>query len=193
VYVHKSHRMKCWKIDVKCRFYSIMAIELRQLLVKKFSMLWRIIITCFIYFLTFVHKEKPHQCEFSEFLQWKEEEIIKMQTILQRDDVLNKRQCTNLVTKLSTTMHSFVEIITCIKSSFEIRIVVMELHRIIQKGGALVDECGSGDWCHAALFQLNNKEAFRELVFNLKCCWEATHEIYLTNHPNPQTTQCVRI
>jgi hypothetical protein len=163
-----------------------MANELRQLLVKKISMLWRFIITCFIYFLTLVHKRDPHRCEFLEFLQWKEEEMTKMQTILRRDDVLNKRQCTNLVTKLSTIMHSIIEIITCIKPPFEIRIVVVELHRIIQKGGALVYECGSGDWCHAALFQLNNKEAFRELVFDLKCCWEATHEIYLTNHPNPQ-------
>ena len=67
----------------------------------------------------------------------------------------------------------------------------MELHRVIQKGGALVNECGSGDWCRAAIFQLNNKEAFRELVFDLKCCWEAVHEIYSTNHPNPQIyTMC---
>ena len=165
--------------------------ELRQLLVKKFSMLWRFIITCFVYFLTLVHKEKPHRCEFLEFLQWKEEEMIKMQIILQQDDVLNKRQCTNLVTHLSTTMDSIIEMITCIEPFFEVRIVVMELHRIIQKGGALVYECGSEDWCCAALFQLNNKEAFRELVFDLECCWEAVHEIYSTNHPNPQNyTMC---
>jgi serine/threonine protein kinase len=69
--------------------------------------------------------------------------------------------------------------------------MVMELRRIIHKGGALVNECGSGDWCRAALFQLNNKEAFRELVFDLKCCWEAVHEIYSTKLPNPQNcTEC---
>ena len=99
-------------IDVKCRFQFVMAMELGKLLVKHLSMLWRFIITCFVYFLTLVQKEKPHRCEFSEFLQWKEEEMIKMQTILRRDDVLNKRQCTSLVTKLSTTMHSIIEMIT---------------------------------------------------------------------------------
>jgi hypothetical protein len=67
----------------------------------------------------------------------------------------------------------------------------MELRRIIHKGGALVNECGSGDWCRAALFQLNNKEAFRELMFDLKGCWEAMHEIYLTEHPDAQNrTMC---
>ena len=171
---------------VKCRFYFVMAVKLGQLLVKQLSMLWRFINTCFIYFLTLVHKGELHQCELSKFMLWKEEEMIKMQTTLRRNDVLNKRQCTNLVTKLSTTINSINAMITSIKQSFEVRIVVMELHRIIQKGGALVNECGSGDWCCAALFQLNNKEAFRELVFDLECCWEAVHEIYLTNHSNPQ-------
>jgi hypothetical protein len=56
-----------------------MAVELRQVLVKQLSMLWRFIITCFAYFLTLVHKEAPQQCEFLEFLQWKEEEMIQMQ------------------------------------------------------------------------------------------------------------------
>jgi hypothetical protein len=168
-----------------------MAVELGKLLVKQFSMLWRFIITCFVYFLTFVHKEKPHRCELSEVLQWNEEEMIKMQTILQRDDVLNKRQCTSLVDKLRTTVHGIIEMIKSVKQSFEERIVIMELRRIIHKGGALVNECGSEDWCRAALFQLNNKEAFRELMFDLKCCWEAMHEIYLTEHPDAQNrTMC---
>jgi hypothetical protein len=122
-----------------------MAVELRQVLVKQLSMLWRFIITCFAYFLTLMHKEAPQRCEFLEFLQWKEEEMIQMQTIMRQDDVLNKRQCTNLVAKLSKTMHSSIEMTTSIKQSFEVRMVVMELHRIIQKGGALVNECGRGD------------------------------------------------
>ena len=168
-----------------------MAVEVGQLLLKQISMLWRFIITCFIYFLTLVHKKKPHGCELLDFLQWEEEEISKMQTIVRRDDVLNKRQCTNLVDKLPTTVHGIIEMITSMKQSFEVSFVVMELRRIIQKGGTLVSECGSGDWCRAALFQLDNKEAFRELVFDLKCCWEVVHEIYSTNHPNPQNcTMC---
>jgi hypothetical protein len=168
-----------------------MAVELGQLLVKQFSMLWQFIITCFVYFLTFVHKEKPHGCELSEVLQWNEKEMIKMQTILQQDDVLNKRQCTSLVDKLRTTMHGIIEMSTSVKQSFEVRIVVMELRRIIQKGGALVNQCESEDWHCAALFQLNNKEAFRELMFDLKCCWEAMHGIYLAKHPDAQNrTMC---
>jgi len=172
-----------------------MAVELRRVLVKQLSMLWQFIITCFAYILTLVHKEVPQRCEFLElsqrcefleFSQWKERKIIQMQTILLRDDALNKRQCTNLVAKLSTTMLNIIEMITSSKQSFEVRMVLMELHHIIQKGGALVNECGNGNWCRTALFQLNNKEAFRELMFDLECCWEAVHEIYWINHPNPQ-------
>jgi hypothetical protein len=97
-----------------------MAVELRRVLVEQLSMFWRFIITCFAYYLTLVHKEAPQQCEFFEYLQWIEEEMIQMQTILRGDDVLNKRQCTNLVAKLPTTMHRIIEMITSIKQSLKL-------------------------------------------------------------------------
>lgn len=29
-----------------------------------------------------------------------------------------------------------------------------------------------GAWCHASIFQLQNKEAFRELMLELECCYK---------------------
>jgi len=39
-------------------------------------------------------------------------------------------------------------------------------------------------WCHSAVFQLQNKETFRELLLDLKCCYDTSRDIYLFYHPN---------
>lgn len=91
-----------------------------------------------------------------------------MHTISQQDNKLNEQQCTRLVTKLSTIMDSSIEMITSTKQSFEVRFVVELCCIIHTQKEALENACGSGDWCHVVFF--NNREAFRELLFDLECC-----------------------
>jgi len=39
-------------------------------------------------------------------------------------------------------------------------------------------------WCHVAIFQLQNKETFRELLLDLKSCHDIARDMYLFHHPN---------
>jgi serine/threonine protein kinase len=46
-----------------------------------------------------------------------------------------------------------------------------------------VSECGNQNRIQAIAFQINNKEVFRELVSDLRCCWDVIYEIHSTSHP----------
>ena len=63
---------------------------------------------------------------------------------------------------------------------------VFEELRFLQRKVEIVGKnCMDQDqWCHSAVYQIQNKETFRELLIDLKCCYNTTCEMYLLCHPN---------
>ncbi len=53
-----------------------------------------------------------------------------------------------------------------------------ELFQIVSKAGALIEECCKEDWLEVVVMQMNNKEAFRELLISLECCFDTICGIF---------------
>ena len=150
---------------------SIMAKILQRVLI------WGFISIISLKFWTYVRK-RQEQNKLGDILEWQSKEVTKLHEVLKTKQVLNKRQCENLLNKLDRVVYHFNGMITSTNETSNIGLVLEELCRIIQRVRVLVEDCGKQEWCHAAAFQMNNREAFRELVYDLKCFWDAICEIY---------------
>jgi serine/threonine protein kinase len=84
--------------------------------------------------------------------------------------LLNEKQCNNLV----ANFRKGVEAIQKVNKGSRRNVfseVEQDLLRIVNKAKKMVDECCKDDWCHGAVWQINNKETFRELLLDLECCF----------------------
>ena len=150
-------------------------------------MIWGFISIWFVNFGTYVGKGQKQSHEFGDILKWQREEVTKLQEVLKADQVLNEKQCINLVDKLDQVALYVNKIITSTKETMNrFGLVLEELRRITQKVVILVQECGKQEWCDVVAFQMNNTEAFREIVDDLKCFWDAMRETYLAIYPDSQ-------
>lgn len=57
-----------------------------------------------------------------------------------------------------------------------------ELFIVVFKIYLLVENCRDEKWCEATIFQMKNKETFRELLLDLKHCFNASKKITAINH-----------
>jgi hypothetical protein len=110
---------------------------------------------------------------------------------LKHKELLNKKQCIGLVGKLLQTMHMIQKINIKNCSDLEYGLIIHELYEVMEKIGRLVTDCARSDWYHATIFQLENREAFRELLLDLKNCSDATWELF-SNHPCLEQTDHIQ-
>lgn len=102
-----------------------------------------------------------------------------MRTFL-RSNVLNERQCNDLVRNFSRGLQSIALIQSIIGGSY-INVfdeAIKDLFQIVSKAGALIEECCKENWLEVVVMQINNKEAFRELLINLECCFDTICGIF---------------
>ena len=161
--------------------YFIMA-KLLQLFFEQLSRFWDFIGTCFMMFWTYRQRGTTYKYDIGGLLQWQKEEIRRLEEISNGKEVLNKKQCKHVLTKLNNVVECVGKMITLSNEVQEFGVALEELCCITQKLGVVVSECVNQNRCQAIAFQINNKEAFRELVSDLKCCWDVIHEMHSTNH-----------
>ena len=123
-------------------------------------------------------RKRQEQSKIGGILEWQSKEVSKLQEVLKTKQVLNKNQCENLLNKLVQVVDNFNVMSTSTNETSNTGLVLEELCRIIQRVRVLIEDCGKQKWCHALAFQMNNMEAFRELVYDLKCFWDAICNIY---------------
>jgi serine/threonine protein kinase len=161
--------------------YFIMA-KLFDLFLEQLSRFWDFIGPWFMMFWTCWQRGSIHKYDVGGLLQWQKEEIHRLEGISNGNEVLNKKQCKHLLTKLKEVQVCVREMIT---SSSEVQVfgvALEELCYITHKLGIVVSECGNRNRSQAIAFQINNKEVFRELMFDLRCCWDVIYEMHSTNH-----------
>jgi serine/threonine protein kinase len=156
---------------------------LLQMFFKELSRLWDFFGTCFMMFWTYRQGETIYEYDIGGSLQWQKEEIRRLEEISNGNEVLNKKQCKHLLTKLNKIVEYVGEMIKLSSEVQEFGVALEELCCIIQKLGVVVRECGNKNRFQAIAFQINNKEGFRELVFDLRCCWDAIYETHSKKHP----------
>jgi hypothetical protein len=165
---------------VLVKMYFIMVKALRFV-----RMIWGFISIWFMKFGTYVGNGQKQSNELGDILKWQREEVTNLQEILKAEQVLNGKQCINLVEKLDQVVLYVNEMITCTKEmTNKFGLVLGELRRITRKIRILVEDCGKQEWCNVVAFQMNNTEAFRELVDDLQCFWDAMCEKYLAIYPD---------
>jgi hypothetical protein len=150
-------------------------------------MIWGFISIWFVKFGTYLGKGQKKPNELGDIMKWQREEVSKLQEVLKAERVLNEKQCINLVGKLDQVAHYVNEMITSTKETTnKFGLVLGELRRITRKIRLLVQDCVKQEWCDAMAFQMNNTEAFRELVDDLQCFWDAICEKYSAIYPYSQ-------
>ena len=80
---------------------------------------------------------------------------------------LNKRQCKNLL----DNFENGVRAIQTIHSNFQEDVfdrAGKEMLCILKKSRSVIEECCKEDWCQVVMMQINNKELFRELLWDFE-------------------------
>ena len=157
--------------------------KLLQSFLLLLSRLWDFIGTCFMMFWTYWQRGTIYKFDVGGLLQWEKEEISRLEEISNGNEVLNKKQCRHVLTTLKKVVECVGKIITLSSEVQEFGVALEELCCITQKLGVVLRECGNRKWGQAIVFQINNKEFFRALVSDLRCCWDVIYNIHSTNHP----------
>ena len=99
-----------------------------------------------------------------------------IQQLVYKDDtsfILNQSQCMCLAQTLEQTTKNIIGLFShVIELPNNFDLLLTELFRIIERAKLLVQQCYSEKWWHAALLQINNEEAFQDLIVDLKCCYD---------------------
>ena len=111
----------------------------------------------------------------ADLLKWSKNTIQDMKSMILRKEVFNTNQCRHLITKCDVTIIALEKLV-----DLGWKLILRDLYRIMVKAKALVEDCSRDDWWHGAIMQLDMKEAFRDVLFELECCFytvcDMTHE-----------------
>ena len=107
--------------------------------------------------------------------------IVEFPKITSREEVLNRRQCENLLSNFQKGVQMLHNITNDQTQVFHE--AQKDLFRIVNKGRVLIEECCNENWVDATVMQLNNKEWFRELLLDFESCFHTLCEI--SCHYNP--------
>jgi hypothetical protein len=165
--------------------YFIM-VKLLHLFFEQLSRFWDFIGNYFIMFWTYWQRGTIYKYDVGGLLQWQKEEIHRLERISNRNEVLNKKQCKHLLTRLEKIEECVRKMITSSSEVQHFGVALEELCYITQKLGVVMSECGNQNRSQAIALQINNKEAFRELVYDLRCCWDVIYKMHSTSHPGSQ-------
>ena len=114
---------------------------------------------------------------------------VEFPEILLREEVLNWRQCENLL----SNFHKGVNILHNITDGpiQVFREAQKDLFRIVNKGRVLIEECCNENWVDATVMQLNNREWFRELLSDFESCFHTLCDISCDCNPNEKERKLI--
>ncbi|KAG0631555.1 hypothetical protein M758_1G261900 [Ceratodon purpureus] len=95
-----------------------------------------------------------------------------------RENLLAQKQCRDLSSKLLKTIGNITELVFNFEASSTVAFVpaLKDFHRAAEKSRLLVDSCSNPDWLRAAVLQIHNEEAFREILLEVGLCYNVIHE-----------------
>ncbi|XP_024399486.1 uncharacterized protein [Physcomitrium patens] len=117
---------------------------------------------------------------------WKEcqEYVRALEVLLKEKDILNRNQCENQYKKVENVMKVFECLLGGNSNGLEYGPLLSELYIVLNKAYLLVKSCGEDNWCEVAIFQMKNKETFREVLWDLKNCCDVASEMLVKHNPN---------
>lgn len=131
-----------------------------------------------------------------ELLNLCDHNVSCMEELVSGGGLLNQRQCQDLATKLSkTTDHVRVLVEHCAADGEDVifRPALDSFYRYLDKAKLLVQKCGKKKWWKAAVFQMQNENAFRDILLEVGLCYNAIYEVAKSgdgkNHLPPDLRQ----
>jgi hypothetical protein len=113
------------------------------------------------------------------------EKCLKAMKTSSKKKVLNRNQCVHLLGKLILVMKGINQMLSSAIEDLKFQSILEELFYLQKKIEIVRKNCTQQErWCHSAVLQLQNKETFRELLLDLKCCYDTARDMYLVYHPN---------
>ncbi|KAG0581362.1 hypothetical protein KC19_4G245200 [Ceratodon purpureus] len=102
----------------------------------------------------------------ANFLHLSRTIIERIRELILHEELLNPHQCRSISSKLERTLSSIERIVDSVDdASLVYGCTALEnLYRVSEKGKDLVESCCRPDWCQASAFQIQNEEAFREIL-----------------------------
>jgi hypothetical protein len=131
----------------------------------------------------FLHVQSKHSNRLDNVMPHLEKYLKDMEASSKKK-VLNKNQCVHLLGKFILAMKGIDKMYLCASKVLKFQSIFEELDCLQRKIEILVQNCTRQDQgCDLVVFQLQNKETFRELLLDLKCCYDASRDLYLFHHP----------
>nr|PNR26093.1 hypothetical protein PHYPA_031139 [Physcomitrium patens] len=96
----------------------------------------------------------------------------EMEVLLKIKVVLNKKQCANICQPLGRVIKVFEVLRACCDGRSEYKILFCKFQYTTSKIYKLIKACAQEQWCEASIFQMENKEMFRELLWDLMTCYD---------------------
>ena len=92
--------------------------------------------------------------------------------------ILNEVQCWDLSTKLSRAALNIEQVVHFSELEREVfDLALRNFSRITEDAKRLVENCCSSNWCQASALQINNEEAFREILVETGLCYDEIYEL----------------
>nr|XP_024357367.1 uncharacterized protein LOC112273140 [Physcomitrium patens]XP_024357368.1 uncharacterized protein LOC112273140 [Physcomitrium patens]XP_024357369.1 uncharacterized protein LOC112273140 [Physcomitrium patens]XP_024357370.1 uncharacterized protein LOC112273140 [Physcomitrium patens] len=96
----------------------------------------------------------------------------EMEVLLMTKVVLNKKKCDNICQPLGGVIKVFEVLRACWNGRSEYKILFCEFQYIKLRIYKLIKAYAQEQWCEASILQMENKEMFRELLWDLKTCYD---------------------
>lgn len=100
-------------------------------------------------------------------------------SLLGRGLLLNQRQCQDLCSKVTQTAKNVQKLVLHVRAdSFieQFRPALENLYGVLERSRSLISDCSRADWCQASVFQMQNGEAFSEILMDLGLCYNVIYE-----------------
>src|ERR1700738_4768711 len=104
-------------------------------------------------------------------------EIANFPNLPLPEEVLNRRQCENLLDNFRKGVQA-IETIVEGSHGDVFRRVEEDMLLIVKKARGVIEECCNDDWCEVVVKQMNNKETFRELLEDFECSFHTMCNVF---------------
>lgn len=94
---------------------------------------------------------------------------------------LNGRQCQDLASKLEIFVEKMQNLVLNVEASGlrSFYPALRNMYRVSEKAKLLVNDCSKEDWCRESMFQIQNEEAFGEILREIGLCDEQAKAIIM--------------
>ena len=130
--------------------------------------------------------EKGASSPPTSFLHLSRTNIERIRKLTSHGEPLNPHQCLRMSSTMERAMRSIERIVDSVD---DINLVcssaaLENFYRVSEKAKQLVEHCCSDDWCPESAFQIQNEEAFKEILLETSLCYNTICKIAEDIHQN---------